>query len=271
MKACLIPPIPDLERFVDDHATTHLLLSHLFGSYAYVSFYRERAERGDYLIVDNGAKENGTGSSLRATLEHAQWVHAKEVVLTDVRYKGPETIQSGKQELDWLLTPEGRRAYKAAGFPRLMIVPQGENINMWYYCLGRLLLYTSNVREQISEMPPPCIAFAYHYDHMFPTGLLGLFHITDFVRKAHSESPIHLLGWTRKLSTLNKIAEKYPEVRSVDSCKPFMYARAGSLCTNSFEYPGRADDFFDRSIAQKELAHVNVRTFREYAGDFRTT
>lgn len=265
MRTCLICPVPSLDKYVDEKADHHLLLAHLLDDPRYVEFYRARSESGDYVILDNGAKELGAGLGMKLLLEGAQKVKAKEVVLTDVRYRAAETVRAAQTGLAWLMSLKGREAYEAAGFPKLMLVPQGKTPMQWFDCLAALLTFSNDCMAIIDEMPEPCVAYAYHYDHMFRGGLPKL------IAFGRPSFDIHLLGWTRRLGVLAHIAEQFPEIRSVDSGRPFSYAKAGIACTHEAENPGRDENFFTEPIPddRDKLVRANIATFRQYAQDVR--
>lgn len=271
MLTCLICPVPDLEKFVDRGATHHLMLAHLFDVPGYVEFYRKRSESfDDYVIVDNGAKENGRGLGLKRVLELGSRVHAKEVVLSDVRYKGPETIWSGHTDLEWLKTREGRRAYRDAGQPRLMIVPQGANLSNWEYCLRELLQMTMKALDTITDSyEPPVVGAAYHYDHLFEGGI-----DTILSSPAIAGQTIHMLGWPRALTPLRDAAKKH-DIRTVDSSRPFVYGKHGLECHSGYPdyaanpYPSRDEAFFTEPIPDEhsDVVKDNIRKFRSWAMD----
>lgn len=260
MKAALICPVPDLERFVDSRATFHLLLSHLFDVPGYVEFYQKRSIEGDFITVDNGAKEHGFGSSLKTTLELGERVNADEVVLTDVRYQCKSTIEAGRTSLRWLDSEEGCLRFLEAGAPKLMVVPQGGNRTEWLYCLGALL---HHVAESSYGPRNPTIGVAYHYEHLFMDGLETLLYKIDPTLE------VHLLGWTRRLPALQELSILYPHIRSVDSSRPFVYGKAGLAASNLNLYPGRDEGFFTESIPTERDAIVrsNIALFRAYAVD----
>lgn len=264
MKTCLICPVPSLRDYVDEKCTHHLLLAHLLLVPGYVEFYRERAERGDYIILDNGAKEMGTGLSMKSVLAGAKLVGAKEVVLTDVRFKSRETTEAAETELDWMMSPNGRRAYEEAGHPKLMIVPQGKTVSQWLDCLKFLTQIVNDCMAVVPDMPEPSVAYAYHYDHFFRGGLDRL------LSMGRPAEDIHFLGWTRNLGNLLNLTLKYPYVRSVDSGRPFSYAKAGILCFPSAENPGRDPDFFLERMPDEQdvVTRSNIEIFRIFAADF---
>src|SRR4051794_39811380 len=126
MKTCLIAPIPDLDRFVGREHTHHLLLEHLFDAPGwgdtYREFYMRRSRMGDFIILDNGAKEHAQGAGLAHLLRRAHEVEADEIVVSDIRFKGRESLALSTREMRNLrdnLSDE----YRAAGKPQLMLVP----------------------------------------------------------------------------------------------------------------------------------------------------
>lgn len=55
MKLCIISPVAGLEEF-SSRSRTHLVLAHI-NNPDYMKFYKHRKQRGDFLILDNGAYE----------------------------------------------------------------------------------------------------------------------------------------------------------------------------------------------------------------------
>jgi hypothetical protein len=270
MHAALICPVPDLKKYVDRGATHHLLLAHLFDIPGYIEFYRERVELyDDYVIVDNGAKENGRGLGLKKVLELGHLVRAKEVVVADVRYECDATIESAQKELAWLASKEGQQHYTWVGQPRLMVVPQGETPERWFECLLELTRLVAEAL-QWTPHPQPVIGVAYHYDHLFEAGLNGLLDLPVVQRY-----DVHLLGWPRALRPLLDASKRYRNLRSVDSSRPFVYAKGGLGNTRGYPgfeanpYPSRDEQFFTESISPSldNFVRANVAHFRRYAGD----
>lgn len=267
MHTCLICPVPSLSTFIDETCHHHLLLAHLDSIPGYVEFYRSRSECGDYVIVDNGAKENGSGLEIDSVLEFGMKVKAKEIVLTDVKFEAKETVEAGRDSLYWLR--DHQEVYRRAGSPRIMVVPQGQTPEEWYWCFQRLMDFIHYYRYfEIPSMPAPTVGFAYHYDHLFKLGLIDLLELAQ-PRIRSEGAQIHLLGWTRNLQTLEKISRVYTEIRSVDSGRPFSYGKAGLATAPAVTNPGRDEEFFTEPIPGEceDLVRFNINTFREYARD----
>lgn len=272
MKTCLICPIPDLEKYVDRGATHHLLLSHLFSIPGYLAFYQRRVmEFGDYVMIDNSAKEYGEGVGLKRLLEQAIAVGAQEVVLSDVRYRFADTVVKGQKELSWLSTDEGWSLYQKAMMPRLMIVPQGADMKEWRRCLHHLLAAVDDTfYAKTSMFRPPVVGVAYHYDHLFDLGIKALLELPEVKKYT-----VHLLGWPRALKPLYQVSDRFTNIRSVDSSRPFVYAKSGLECTIGFPsydarpYPSRDKHFFTAPISPSyhEIVSKNIAYFRRCASD----
>lgn len=58
MEFCVISPTAGLERYAT-LSKTHLVLSHMCKEHDYAQFYIKRKMEGDFIILDNGAYENG--------------------------------------------------------------------------------------------------------------------------------------------------------------------------------------------------------------------
>lgn len=270
MHVCLICPIPNLVHFIDRGATHHLLLSHLLddsdSGRAYAAFYRRRAKLGDFVAIDNGAKELGHGLGLDTLFAQAADIGAKEVALTDVRYKSGETIRAGLHQLKWLATDEGAAAYFRAGWPRLMFIPQGDDYNSWKWCFESLL----SALQRHPMKPDITVGVAYHYAHLFsPEMYLSMI---SLVQSYSLET--HLLGWTRDLVTLRTASIRFPQLRSMDTSRSFVYGKHGLAQLEGYpgearKYPGRDTKFFTEGIGASKVPQVvkNIEQLRRMAKD----
>lgn len=270
MKAALICPVPDLERYVGS-TTVHLLLPYLFGpayDVLYQDYYAMRRREGDYLILDNGAylTDGGEAVSMSRLLEITQLVRAQEVVLPDVIRSADSTIARSRAALDWLNTVEGRNAYQSAGRPRLMIVPQGVKFSAWSECLERLLSMVSDTMERVGG-PEPAIGVS----KVYGPGILNRLEALD-VRGHLNIFPIHLLGWAGSWDTLEHASELWGEkIRSVDSARPITYGKLGRRLNDGEPHVSRDADFFNDSVPLDRSRDViaNIDLFRSLVGDTR--
>jgi hypothetical protein len=266
----LIPPIPDLHRI--PRTGLHLVLSHQFNDPTYEAYYRLRRHAGDYLILDNGAHELGAGQEPKDLLLKAASIQAQEVVLPDVLFDRRGTVHRSKRMLKWLTTYDGWATYVNAGMPRFMFVPQGTNMAEWATCLKHLFqawdLFTSRMPEAIED---PVVGISKDYD-TWRGGLKYL--IERYVAPWRSNQPfdVHCLGWPSNLWTLAEVCRTFPWIRSTDSAKPFVYAKAGILLEPGGKvpkYPRRDPEYFNEPLTfrQWNIALRNVEVFRATATD----
>lgn len=269
MKTCLIAPIPDLDRFVSDHFKHHLLLDHLFDipgwGETYAQFYKRRSHEGDFVTIDNGAKEHAQGVGLAQLLRRARQVEANEVVVADVRFCGRESLAASAAELHALRT-NLRDEYEQAGQPQLMLVPHGETPIDWRNCMFGLETIAEHVLAEI-DGPMFSLGIPYAYAHYYEPGVY-----LELIRAAVArvtEANVHLLGWPRELEILMNVTDEFPRIRSIDSSRPIVYAQAGEYARSTVEYPGRRINYFTTSTPFEcsELVEENIRIFKAFALD----
>lgn len=267
MKTALIPPIPHLGQFAT--GGIHLLLSHLVKAYPeYERHYSERATAGDYLILDNSAHEFGVGNGMAELMAQARALGAEEVVVPDVLFDWRATVESAKAAVSWLNSTPGKKAWELAGRPRLMYVPQGDGRSQWARCLQKLMFAHQDLD---GEHGPPVIGISKDYYNLRGS-LAGL--IDEFVREWYEfeRADVHCLGWPTSLWDLADVARDHPWVRSTDSAKPFVYAKAGILLEPGGkvpQYPRRDKRYFDDPLTDNslEVAVRNAQVFEAAARD----
>lgn len=263
MKLILLPPIPELDRYgrcyplSNRNPRLHLLLSHLCidPDGKYMRYYKEQRDKGDYLILDNGADEYGKGDKIQKTLLLAKHLRAQEIVLPDVQHRADATVWESLEALSWLGSQEGKVAYITAGKPRLQIVPQGKTMKEWIH-VAKYLLFS--VRDTMGFLGgPPCVVGIAKQYETLPRGRIGC--CTWLQEHLTPTESIHLLGWAHNLMDVHEIANAYPSVRSVDSAKPFVYSLHGikvKLPLNPV-YPLRPGNYFRAEFPEtKEFSRV---------------
>jgi len=276
MKAALIPPIPDLERY--GHGDFHLLLSHLLRDNRYFHHYRKQRNQGAYLVLDNSAHEQGQGNDPEVLLFNALAIGAQEIVVPDVLDDGPATVEATTTALEtWFegTSTVNRRLIHDLS-PALMYVPQGRNEIEWWECLKELMRLHHYMARIYKYRPQTVIGLSKDYE----TWDGGLMHLLDEylypMRIKDRQFQVHLLGWGRKSWNLADIARKHSWIRSTDSAKPFVFARgrAGINLWNFIEelppkYPGRPKDYFEKALTprQRLIAEANVDLFRKLASN----
>jgi hypothetical protein len=114
---CVIAPTPYLEKYaIQSH--THLVLAHIVDTNpVYADFYKRMSDRGDRIIMDNGAFELGGSYEPSKLVELGNKCGADALVLPD--YPGSKSSKTILAAIK--LIPQ----FKDAGF-KTMFVPQSE-------------------------------------------------------------------------------------------------------------------------------------------------
>lgn len=271
MKTILIPSIPNLE--MAKGRDYHLLLSHLCEDVEYLKFYVKEKSAGSYLILDNSAHEFQAGEGPQRLLEVAVRLQADEVVVPDYLEDADQTVAKAIDAFRWF-AGKGREAFEQLD-PRLMIVPQGDSFYSWRRCLHHLTEVFYRAQSSAPELfrRSPVIGVSKDYE-VFDGGLPRLLEKVILPHATSMGSPIHMLGWGRRLWDLKIVARDFgPFIRTVDSAKPFVYAMANvKLDPHEVEtptYPKRPSDYFtNRSLFTREemaLGYGNIAVFDSVA------
>ena len=219
----------------------HMCLAHLLKSDAYLGFFREKAERGDMLIMDNGIVERGIPLSMRRLLILAAEVGATELILPDclndseqALIRGLEAIRSWKGEVD------------------LIAVPQGKSLEDWLRCLNQML-----------EWPVKTIGIS-----RFMCSIVGprINLLKAAPQLLESDKNIHLLGSPGISDELLDIHWEYGErIRGVDSGIAAIYAQADLAMVYGVKKPILELDF-DSDRLDRGLLIRNIRYWLHLCG-----
>lgn len=94
----IIAPTAYLDKYATQ-SSFHLVLAHLIDvDVEYTNFYREMSDRGDFIIMDNGAFELGQSYEPNKLIELAGRVAADAIVLPD--YPGQDAVKTVQGALD---------------------------------------------------------------------------------------------------------------------------------------------------------------------------
>jgi hypothetical protein len=254
MDLCLIPPIPHLRQFPQKR---HLLLSHLLTDSNYREYYIDRGMKGDFLILDNSAHENGIGEGAEKLLLQALNVGASEIVVPDALENAEKTVYLGEQALRTWRQDIRLKMMRCS----LMFVPQGKELTDWKWCLHHLLrLY----KEMPGARPGITIGISKDY-YNWKGGLATLVQVTlNALKQEDVEAEIHMLGVNHDYWTVGELRAAFPMLRSVDTAKPFVWAREGLIFHSDdkdvrdiSEFPSRPPDYFQRRLTNHELERAN--------------
>ncbi len=203
MRLAFIVPIPHLEDF-EDVSNFHLCLAHLFRHEEYFDFYKRAIDRGDYVILDNGAFEGEAVNSERL-LELVERLMPAEVVAPDVLGNGEETVEKTKQFLSLMPSPLKKRV-------RVMGVVQGETPKEWTNCFFAL----KDLVDVFGVPGKPSLKNLHPFTRIHER----IARLTFLKRQTHK--PVHCLGMTgvRELVVLDRLG-----ARSLDSSFAWTHTR----------------------------------------------
>ena len=112
----------------------HLCLAHLALNYTeYRDFYKEEAQNGSYVILDNGAAEGET-VEVQELLQLAIYLGASEVILPDFIGDYEKTITESYRALHYI---KSREDYKG----KVMAVPQASSFKSWLTAAEEMLTW----------------------------------------------------------------------------------------------------------------------------------
>lgn len=280
MRHALILPVHLLDEFglaaprESGLPPIHLTLSHLTRDpfplqREYITYFQNRRDQGDYIIMDNGADESkqGRGDSMYNTLEAARKVRAQEVVLPDVQMDAAATRYASSLALQWLTSYEGKTLYRESGRPRVMIVPQGKSLLEWVECAKVLL---SSARETMHKIEGPSlvVGVAKQYHDMFKTHTEGGRQrlVQWLYAQLGEHEEVHLLGYPRGAHDAPELSQKWPGfIRSVDSAKPVVYAMNQIVPGKDYmpDYPKRPKGYFEKGMdtTERDYLEANIKFF----------
>jgi hypothetical protein len=152
--------------------------------------------------------------------------------------------------------------------PRLMLVPQGKTFDSWLGCLHALV---GMMRAYFPDARSPVIAIAKNHDHVIGGGHPRLIEAVKRLDLGFPNIEWHMLGWPKDLWTLQDVARDHPGfIRSVDSARPFTFARDGVRLDPFAPVPEGAPrqlGYFEDALTedQREAAGRNVKVFKAMA------
>lgn len=242
-----------------------LALSHLVGDgdNAYTRAYKELADAGAYVILNNGAYEASlTGSplpTLEQTLRRAELVGAKEIQFLEVDGDGQATVEIVRAWVR-LLDPQLARRYVWHA------IVQGKDQRDFVSCFDQLAdIEAVGVLGIPKVVTPRCFEAACRTSDLAITRLVA---VTQLLQR--TVKPVHLLGLEDPREVL--LQRKWgARVRSVDSTYPTSHALQGVAYAPSVDtYPADPPRFkFDQALAPDvlERARQNIATLRLWCGD----
>ena len=193
-----------------DNSQYHLCLAHhLDKDPAYKAFFRQKAIDEHFVIMDNGACENGKAMRIEDLYMLAISIGCQEIVLPDEISEGAITIHRSY---------DGYKFLEKVGYTeKLMVVPQGHTAKEWIACIEMMLVMPWKIDTVgISRFIVP---------KFFPTRTDALLAVPKLL---YSDKDIHLLGCPETPNEISDVRETFPgRIRGVDSGIAAIYTQEG--------------------------------------------
>jgi len=235
MQIATILGIPHLH--LEQESRYHLCLAHLLGDERYRTFFSEKAQRGDIVIMDNGTVETGVPLAMENLIILAKWVGVTELILPDIIRNMGKTLKLGESAIScWYGEPA-----------HLMAVPQGSTKLEWLSCLDEMLFY-----------PIKTIGISKFVCNIFEDRFEAL---SSSKRLMNSEKAIHILGCNGDIREIKKIKEAFGDrIRGIDSGIANIYACAGMRMSDGEPKPQVELDF--HRAVDEDLLKENIQYWK---------
>jgi hypothetical protein len=212
MKYALItPPNLGMKLLASFGLSYHMALAqYILADVHYKAVYQALHNFDHFIMVDNGAAENGVPLPIEKIVKAADMVGADEIVMPDVLDDMRATIKATYAAL--IHVKKKRRA----------VVPQGKDWNEWTDCTLELIQFGCRT-----------ICVAKRYEKL-PGGRVKALEIIA----AHGwqdDHDIHLLGCCKNpLKEIRDALNVAPWVRGIDTAAPVSYAQHGTPLTGEW-------------------------------------
>ena len=233
--------LPTAHIWLEDEADYHLCLAHhLRRDMIYTFFFRKQVRDKRYVIMDNGAAENGIPMKIDSLLSLVEVIECQEIVLPDTIHDAEATLKSSYAAVI--------KTRKVSSGLKIMTVPHGKNVEEWRACVYEMFLWDIDTIG-ISKFIVP---------NLFPSRVEALISVQELIL---SDKDIHLLGYTGVKDEISEIEERFPgRIRGVDSSIPTLYAQRGEEMKDS----GRPEiDLRLDAKLDEELLKRNIRRWKE--------
>lgn len=244
-----IVPVRNLDLIKND--THFLALLHLVErSTPYREFFQARAAEGAFILLDCSAIESPGLATAEHMIETALTIQASEVMLPDVIRDMDATLESSA---NMLMVLDAR--FGSDKPFQIMAVPQGRNGEEWLKCADTMLRWPGVTTLGIS----------YTTTNYFGSRAVVLNKLYETNGAWLRDKIIHLLGCFA-ISEVQLVADRYPDVRSVDSAIAAIYAEQHMLIEHGLPRPRdlRARTInFETSVLPEYLIRKNLAFWRQ--------
>lgn len=213
-----------------------VLAAEVLKDFKYGQFYRDEAQDGAFILMDNGAAEHGT-LPIKELLMAADVVHADEIILPDTMC---DVIASMRQTMD-------KKVLDAISPIKRAVVPQGNTVEEWWACA---LFYTQNL-----EFATLCIP---KHAERWPGGRAAI--LQNIVEVGwHNKYNIHLLGiWGDPWLEMKSFEPYLDIVRGIDTAAPFAWAQHDHVISHPSEVYHISHTWGRRFNPTKALGNIDT-------------
>lgn len=248
ISVALIPPRGLHAYALQSHMHMALATTACFKNPDYVELYQSVT---DFIILDNGANEDGQSAPADRIDFYAETIGASEIVLPDVMGNRDRTINA----IDRFLISHRGIAEKYRCMAVLHAPTQRQTLNTVAYYEDNPYIKTLGIPRMYVDQ----------------VGQLGArISLAGEIQKFYGDRfAIHFLGAVPEWPAEVRSAAKYvPFIRSLDSSLPFNFTIAGlKLADNSRKVVRRPATYFTRDFGglNRDLLKANIDTFKEWA------
>lgn len=224
-----------------------VIASYYLKNKEYANFYKNmRKDKERFMILDNGAFENGKSMEFDAYIKIVNELDPDEVVLPDTVNDVRATIEQSDEFLCSL---------EVTTVLRLMGVLQGESINDYLYCLEYYIRQSKIYNIKTIGIP-------YHLFYR-PT-LLRKTKIIELCKK--HDLFIHILGLPNPYEIVD--LRKFEGITSVDTSLPVSAAaQAMSLGLNEWPLGGRVSIDYIPISSMERLTEYNIKDLKKLCSE----
>ena len=243
MKVANIIPIPLLKKY-GNLTDYHLVLSYLIRENTeYAEFYKQRAKKGDYIIIDTSVIELGKPLTIQEQLPLAERIGASEVMCADYPMDKDKTLEATANDLSKI----------PKNFPyKILAVAQGRNFAELVECYTEL--------KKFDKINTIGLSFTMSVFWKKP---VSRFVFTDYLVKSNlldKTKEHHLLGLGSDLSEVC-LQSKFKWIRGVDSRAAVIQGLDNKYVTDNRVV--RNFDFYSNDDNPKIL--TNIKTLKKWA------
>lgn len=228
----------------------HMCLAHLvLEDSDYAKFFKLCRNRGQYVLMDNGAAENSQ-LNLDQLLECYNKVNPNELVLLDELSDSKKTFEKTLQSLEY---------FKSKGVKcKFMAVPQGETFEEW-----------CESAEQLIQLPEVSTLGVSKFLTITTKDPMIRLKAVDFINELRITYnrfvEVHLLGCDTGAIEASIIAEKYSFVRGCDTALAEIFTKADQLMERTSPRPDTTINFLDEILTfdHQKLLSENIERFNQ--------